>query len=1089
VNYVRLKKVIKDTQRDQQLSTEVFLNELENNFLCSVKFYDRREEDLGERVRNFQKNGEEAESSEDLLEEIDKLEKFAAINCEALRKIAKKYDKAVNALEELENIRKSGLTKRGSVHYTSQLTVRATELKNARIKTTAPISPMLRGGSSFQLEAKNLGPSLQVDVKDQILSNQRMNNASVRLERFRVAIRGHALTNDDLVSPLLGASRESPRSPREPGEGMKLVFTKHANLRRSVGPRSSKKSQNPRSCTAIVHKLYIRVKKKVPIRTPIVFCTVNLLCILAWHHNLSPILTAQSYVTIVVTSMVLFKLMGGKTPPDGMMIFATLILQLCGILTMQEAWAGFSNDVVLSVAVLGVVALGIENTGSIESIFLYVLGTPQTTTGALARLLLPACTLNLAVSNTACMAILLPIVEKWADQIGRPKMLFFMPLSYCLLISGTVAIFSTSSNLVAQGLMIRQHLPMFTQFEIAPVAIACTITTICSILLVAPMLLGSNDDDHSETTHENNRGDDESPRSPHGVGARDSDCQGCTREEQKADDGSSTDVEENRKTKTMTRRQSQKNAQASLFITPQNGPPTSASPSKETKSIPLDGGGGAVPSHRYDDSPGHGSVRVGQSPRQLTPRSPRSPHASMTIHHTSGSRFARADKTIKRYLMSIQIISDNLNDMFLSECPFVSFFKHGIQDIIKIEHLGDEYSVESDYMVSKYDIFTVFIAQKAAVLVAKDTNLGILGRDSGELRNSFQSDSELGQRELVEVVLDCLNPLLDRTLINSGPTLKMYNGHVIASRPIAVTDRLAKIRSAVQRTREDYGVKRLEALQEFLVDEPQIRLAVGDALLLDVSEQFYEQYKNSHHFVAVRRVIMKAEGVETPQPHKLYYQIVSSIILALMVGLVSSNTLPLLPACMSAAFAMVLTKCMTLEEAIGAIKIRTVLTIVGAFGLGEAIKKTNVATVLATNLAALLSPLGEPGLLAAIYIVTVALGVVFHATAVVVLIFPIAVECAQALDVPIHRSVCMLMIGAGCQMLSPISYQTNLMAYTAGAYDFNDFFKVGAPVVLAIGFVSIPAAMMLIHDPVAPILMETVAYDTSLINFPRRFLG
>ena len=44
----------------------------------------------------------------------------------------------------------------------------------------------------------------------------------------------------------------------------------------------------------------------------------------------------------------------------------------------------------------------------------------------------------------------------------------------------------------------------------------------------------------------------------------------------------------------------------------------------------------------------------------------------------------------------------------------------------------------------------------------------------------------------------------------------------------------------------------------------------------------------------------------------------------------------------------------------------------------------------------------------------------------------------------------MLMIGAGCQMLSPVSYQTNLMAYSAGGYEFNDFFKMGLPLVFLI---------------------------------------
>jgi len=41
-------------------------------------------------------------------------------------------------------------------------------------------------------------------------------------------------------------------------------------------------------------------------------------------------------------------------------------------------------------------------------------------------------------------------------------------------------------------------------------------------------------------------------------------------------------------------------------------------------------------------------------------------------------------------------------------------------------------------------------------------------------------------------------------------------------------------------------------------------------------------------------------------------------------------------------------------------------------------------------------------------------------------------------------------------MLSPISYQTNLMAYSAGGYQFTDFTKLGSGLVCVLALVSIP---------------------------------
>ncbi|CAD7927019.1 unnamed protein product, partial [Amoebophrya sp. A25] len=191
----------------------------------------------------------------------------------------------------------------------------------------------------------------------------------------------------------------------------------------------------------------------------------------------------QPYLTIWVTVIVLRLLVCGWAA-DVTLIFATLFLCLAKVLELKDAWAGFSNDVVLSVAVLGVVAQGVEQAGAVEKIFLLFLGRPKGFREASLRLLVPAIILNVGISNTANMSILMPIIEKWAVDIGFSKNLFLMPLSFALLISGTVAIFATSSNLLAQGLMIEHGQKPFGTFEIAPVAIAATAVTVLGVLVL-----------------------------------------------------------------------------------------------------------------------------------------------------------------------------------------------------------------------------------------------------------------------------------------------------------------------------------------------------------------------------------------------------------------------------------------------------------------------------------------------------------------------------------------------------------------------------------------------------------------------------
>ena len=179
----------------------------------------------------------------------------------------------------------------------------------------------------------------------------------------------------------------------------------------------------------------------------------------------------------------------------------------------------------------------------------------------------------------------------------------------------------------------------------------------------------------------------------------------------------------------------------------------------------------------------------------------------------------------------------------------------------------------------------------------------------------------------------------------------------------------------------------------------------------------------------------------------------------LMIAAVASGSVDLLPASMVAVGAMLVGDILTPAQAAALWKIRTTMIIAGAFGLSKAIGKTSVASAAATALCNCVAPLGLVALLSALFLCTVLLGVVFHSTAVVVLLFPVCLHAREVMDIPVHLAIGPLLLGSACLFLSNTSYQTNVMATAAGAYTFADFSRVGAPAVVVMMLVGVPTMM------------------------------
>lgn len=145
---------------------------------------------------------------------------------------------------------------------------------------------------------------------------------------------------------------------------------------------------------------------------------------------------------------------------------------------------------------------------------------------------------------------------------------------------------------------------------------------------------------------------------------------------------------------------------------------------------------------------------------------------------------------------------------------------------------------------------------------------------------------------------------------------------------------------------------------------------------------------------------------------------------------------------------------MTLNDAGRSVDFSTLMVIASAMGLESAV----TASGLSPQIGEFLGMLGGNNVYLAL--VVVFLGCILMDAMVTnvvsaVFMFPISMTIASAQGASFMPFVIVVMVGASCSFISPVSYQTNLMVYGPGKYTFGDFVKIGVPLSILVGAITI----------------------------------
>jgi di/tricarboxylate transporter len=178
------------------------------------------------------------------------------------------------------------------------------------------------------------------------------------------------------------------------------------------------------------------------------------------------------------------------------------------------------------------------------------------------------------------------------------------------------------------------------------------------------------------------------------------------------------------------------------------------------------------------------------------------------------------------------------------------------------------------------------------------------------------------------------------------------------------------------------------------------------------------------------------------------------VILGLMIGTMVLELVPNVAAVMVAALAMVATRCLSMEDAYNSINWPSLVLIAGMLPLATALRLTGGTDLMVDGLVDNVGSYGPLAMMAGLFVLTSVLGMFVSNTATAVMLAPIAVGVALDLGVSPAPFVMTVAVAASAAFMTPVSSPVNTLVVEPGGYRFIDFVKVGVPMTILVGLVS-----------------------------------
>ncbi|MCB0005113.1 MAG: SLC13 family permease [Anaerolineales bacterium] len=200
---------------------------------------------------------------------------------------------------------------------------------------------------------------------------------------------------------------------------------------------------------------------------------------------------------ILLGAIVLFA--SGRVRVDLVALLTLLALLLTDLVSVNEAFAGFSNPAVITVLAIYIVSDGLTRTGVADYVAQYLFRIAgRNELGLIAVLMLAVGAMSAFTNNIGATAVLMPAALSVGKRTGIAPSKLLIPLAFGSLLGGTTTLVGTPPNLLASAALEEAGFAPFSLLEYTPIGLLIFATGLVYMLLVGRHLLPSRNADEDD---------------------------------------------------------------------------------------------------------------------------------------------------------------------------------------------------------------------------------------------------------------------------------------------------------------------------------------------------------------------------------------------------------------------------------------------------------------------------------------------------------------------------------------------------------------------------------------------------------------